>query len=179
MNLSLVKSHLRIDGDITDEDPLLEGLINAAYVHVEQITGTTIRDRTITLQFDDFPSGINAFELPVTPVSAITAVSYLDDQGNEQVLDSDSYVLDTRPVYPVIRKMSDASWPKASRKPLAVTVTVEAGFADLPEDVQAAMLLLIGHLYANREATTVGVTASNLPFGVEALLSPYKMHRVG
>ncbi|EEW3262234.1 phage gp6-like head-tail connector protein [Escherichia coli] len=36
--------------------------------------------------------------------------------------------------------------------------------------IWAAMLLLIGHWYANREAVNVGNITSELPLGVEALL---------
>lgn len=41
--------------------------------------------------------------------------------------------------------------------------------------VQAAMLLTLGHLYANREAV-VSTAANTLPMGVHSLLYP---HRVG
>ena len=37
------------------------------------------------------------------------------------------------------------------------------------------MLLLIGHLYANREAVVSGVTPTELPLAVDALLAPESM----
>lgn len=46
----------------------------------------------------------------------------------------------------------------------------------LDDDIRAAMLLLIGHWYANRETVGVGVSATEVPFAVEALLQPYRIY---
>ena len=48
--------------------------------------------------------------------------------------------------------------------PLLVTV------ADIPASFKAALLLLIGHAYTNREAVVVGTAADVLPMGVVPLL---------
>ncbi|EAA9217018.1 phage gp6-like head-tail connector protein [Salmonella enterica] len=48
----------------------------------------------------------------------------------------------------------------------------------LNDDVKAAMLLLIGHWYANRESVSVGQTVAEVPFAVEALLQPYRIYGV-
>jgi hypothetical protein len=45
--------------------------------------------------------------------------------------------------------------------------TVDVNFPDtVPADLLAAIKQLAAHLYENREATVVGVSASELPFGV-------------
>ncbi|MFI0472245.1 head-tail connector protein [Halomonas sp. HMF6819] len=44
----------------------------------------------------------------------------------------------------------------------------------LDDDVTTAILLLIGHWYANRESVVVGVNASALPMAVSALIDPYR-----
>jgi len=46
----------------------------------------------------------------------------------------------------------------------------------LSDDVIAAMLLLIGHWYANRETVNVGNITSEMPFATEALLQPYRIY---
>jgi hypothetical protein len=43
----------------------------------------------------------------------------------------------------------------------------------IPGPVNEAIRQLTGHLYANREASLVGVTAQALPFGVLDMLVPY------
>ena len=40
----------------------------------------------------------------------------------------------------------------------------------LTPDVEQAILLLVGHWYANREEVVVGVSATQVPMGVQALL---------
>jgi uncharacterized phage protein (predicted DNA packaging) len=44
------------------------------------------------------------------------------------------------------------------------------------DDIRAAMLLLIGHWYANREAVNIGNITSAVPFAVESLLQPYRIY---
>lgn len=48
----------------------------------------------------------------------------------------------------------------------------------LGDDVKAAMLLLIGHWYANRESVNIGNITSEIPFATEALLQPYKIYGI-
>lgn len=58
----------------------------------------------------------------------------------------------------------------------------DAGFATDPDslllddDVRTAMLLCIGHWYANREGVVVGQVGTALPLAVEALLQPYRIY---
>ena len=44
------------------------------------------------------------------------------------------------------------------------------------KQIAAACLLILGHLYANREDVVTGTIATELPKGSEALLTP---HRIG
>lgn len=44
----------------------------------------------------------------------------------------------------------------------------------VPEPLKEAVRMLAGHLYENREATLVGITAQELPFGLFGLIAPYR-----
>ncbi|EOV9595182.1 head-tail connector protein [Cronobacter dublinensis] len=46
------------------------------------------------------------------------------------------------------------------------------------DDIEMAMLMLIGHWYANREVVNVGNVTSALAFSTEALLQPYRVYGV-
>ena len=65
----------------------------------------------------------------------------------------------------------------------AVDITAAAGsgqsfVGQVPDDIVHAMLLLIGHFYANREATVASaIPPQELPLGVESLLAPYRLIR--
>lgn len=48
--------------------------------------------------------------------------------------------------------------------------------ATVPAPVMEACRLITAHLYQNREASLVGVTAQALPFGVLDLLAPYRAY---
>jgi len=69
------------------------------------------------------------------------------------------------------------SWPSATLRPHnGVCVTYIAGYgdaaADVPEDITRAILLMVGHLYENREAVITGSGAGSkeLEMAVDALL---------
>ena len=71
---------------------------------------------------------------------------------------------------------------KTGRRIYATTNEVNAAEDErallLDDDLSTAMLLIIGHWYANREAVVVGVSASELPMAVKALIEPYQFYNV-
>ena len=55
--------------------------------------------------------------------------------------------------------------------------TLASGFggsSGVPEDMREAILQLTGHFYENREASLVGVSAEEVPFGVWQLIAPHR-----
>jgi uncharacterized phiE125 gp8 family phage protein len=83
---------------------------------------------------------------------------------------------------------SGRTWPALEAIPNAVRVRLEVGYLGpeassddagetLPKQLRAAILLLLGHLYENREAT-VEKSLAEIPFGVETLLRSYR-YRLG
>lgn len=44
------------------------------------------------------------------------------------------------------------------------------------EAIRAAVLLIVGHLFANREDVVAGVSVAQLPNGADYLLQPYKVY---
>lgn len=48
----------------------------------------------------------------------------------------------------------------------------------LPASITEAVLQLAAHLYENREATLVGVSGSELPFGVVDLIRPHRVWEI-
>ncbi|CAB5583348.1 Phage gp6-like head-tail connector protein [Pseudomonas putida] len=53
---------------------------------------------------------------------------------------------------------------------LVETDPVEPEEMGLTSDVEQAVLLLVGHWYANREAVVIGTSASEVPLAVDRLL---------
>ncbi|WP_299312368.1 head-tail connector protein [uncultured Halomonas sp.] len=185
ITLADAKLHLRLITSLeeaeayTAEDGLVQGLIDAAYDHAYQITRVRFRPSTETLVLDGFPSGSESILLPWTPVTGIDSLEYVDPEGVEQSLDAEALRLDARPIYPTLAPQWGSEWPATIGEPESVTITAAVGHEHTPGDVRAALLLLIGHLYENREAVVVGTSASQVPLGVEILLAPHKIHAVG
>lgn len=48
----------------------------------------------------------------------------------------------------------------------------------LNDAVTAAMLLMIGHWFENREVVVIGASASELPMAVNALIKPYQHYNL-
>jgi len=174
------KAHLRVD--ISDDDTLIDGLITAARVHVEQHLKRALVTQTWDLVLDGFPG--REARLPLPPLASVTSVTYTDDEGGAGSVDAGEYVVDTdREPGRVVLK-SGGTWPAVTlREAAGVRVRFVAGYgnaAAVPGPIKQAILLLVGTLYENREDTLVaqGVTVMRLPFGVQALLMPYRVIRV-
>ncbi len=154
-------AHLRLELEDMepDEQALLESWIRAARRHVEQKLSIAIVEQTWRLTLDGFPSGGWPILLPRPPLKSVTSVVYIDTDGAEQTLDPASYVLDVESRPGRLGTVLGALWPTAAPQVANVRITYVAGLAaeddsleDLVADLRAAMLLLVGDLYRNREA---------------------------
>lgn len=172
------KAHCRIEH--SEEDTLFDSLIRAAYRHAENRTGRALEmQESAKTVIDGFPTGRGCIDLPWTPVRSITEVQYLDINGTEQILNPTNLAVDHRPIYPKLYPAWGDLWPATNGQPMNATIIASIGYAELPADIRSAMLLIIGHLYENREAVVIGTIATSLPFSVETLLAPYVIHPAG
>jgi uncharacterized phiE125 gp8 family phage protein len=111
------------------------------------------------------------------PVQSITTVTYVDPAGATQTLASTEYLLDkdAEPgrMFPAIGKV----WPPTAVIPGSVKVDFVTGYttpALVPDDQKAAIRLLVGHYYANRESTITGTISKELEFSVASLMGNYR-----
>lgn len=175
----------------TTADPEIVSWITAARQTVETVTHRALITQTWDLKRDGFPSweasrmAFNAtLTLPKPPVQSITSVSYIDTNGTTQTWSASLYDTDLptgehaspariQPAYQQI-------YPVTRDVPNAVVVRFVAGYGSatstVPAAIKAAMKLLIGNWWQNREAGLITRgTADVLPYGVDALLWPYKV----
>jgi len=167
------KQHLRVESDFTDDDALIESYARAAQDAVERLTSQILTVREMELAVRGFPC--SAIELPREPVTAITAIAYLDGSGGAAELEAGDWRWsESNPgqVLPAI----GTSWPAAYDEDGSVRVTFEAGYEEglCPASLIAAVKLLLGHFYTNREAVVTGTIATDMPQGVAALCAPYR-----
>lgn len=182
--LTLVEAKLHLKVDVTADDDLISGLIAAAREWSENYCRRSWVQRTLELRLDCFQGEIR---LPRSPVSSVTSVKYVvDSSGTLRTVSSSDYQVDTYSTPPRIRPVFGGVWPVPTYGTLnAVVVEYVAGFApgqgsptdyaeNIPKSVKAAMKLVIGHLYENRQQTTEAALQT-LPFNVKHLLAAYEI----
>lgn len=176
VTLDEAKRHLR-ETD-ADNDALIVAYIAAARQHAEDFLGRALISRTYDYKLDDgWPCEI---ALPRPPLVSVTSVTYVDVNGATQTLSPSLYQVVAGMICGQIVPAYLAIWPLVRCQPDAITVRYVAGYgtttADVPDAIRMAILMLVGHFYANRESVVVGSTATELPFAVSALLSPHKAY---
>lgn len=172
VSLEEVKAQLNYLAD--DKDSYIEGLIKAATRHVEKTLGLSLMERTYRLTLDAFA---DAIELPRGPVSAVTALQYVDADGITQTVSTGDYSTDLVSSRQWLVRNSDAFWPTTIDAVNAVSVTYTAGFDALPDeytDLKHAILLLVSHWFNVREAVNVGNIVTEVPLAFDALVQPYR-----
>lgn len=178
VGLELAKTHLRVDG--AAEDALITGYVGAAVAMLDGAAGRLGRallPQQWTLVLDAFPaSSTQAIRLPLPPLRQIDEVAYVDGDGVRRVWAAETYqVVGGRATPARLFPAYGQGWPVARAQPGAVEITFTAGYDAVPEPIVQAVLLLVGQWYANREAVNVGNIVNELPFAVEALLTPYSV----
>lgn len=183
VTLAEAKRHCRVD--MADDDGMIADLVSAATRYCEQFT----HRRFISQVWDDRRDAVPAtvWTAPVGPVLSIDSVTYVDLDGATQTWSSALYRTDIpagdaaaparlTPIY-------SGQWPQARSITNTFVVRMTVGYgasaASVPADIKAAIKLMVGHLYANREAVNIGNIVTPLPLAVESLLWPYKFFAGG
>jgi len=172
------KHHLRVD--ISDDDGYIDGLVTAVRMYLERICWSAFITQTYDLYLDDWPAA-SVIHLPRAPLQSVSSITYTDDDGNESTFASVDYIVDTVSKPARIVLADSATWPTGTlRNANAIVIRFVAGYGDNAEDVPAPIIhaakLLLTDYYENREQSIVmqGATVNQLPWGVPALLRPYR-----
>ena len=150
------KTHLRVDG--SDDDTFIDGLIESARQSVEADTGRAMVERTYRA---DVRHWSDCIVLPRPPLVSVSSIKYYDADNAQQTLAASNYEVDAAGGRIVEAK--DATIPTYYDRFDAWQITFVAGYAaatspedyraPIPEALKAAMKLIIGDLYENRERT--------------------------
>lgn len=155
VSLDEVKSDfLHIDHD--KEDGLLTLFVSSARTHIESaVLRRALLTQTWDLYLDSFPDE-DCIEVPLPPLRDVESVKYTTFLGGEPTtMNEGLYVVDSvsQPgcIVPI------AGWPTFAPYPVnAVAVRFVAGYGakatDVPAPIRNAIMVLVAHLYENREA---------------------------
>lgn len=153
VTLAEAKLHLRVDG--TDEDALIGIYINAAEQAAIKAMdrGVYADDTALNAAKTAAPAALTAATAAYTAaVTAADAMSYAIEQAAALQVAETAY-MSAQVAY---RQVFDG-------------IVVN-------DQIKAAVLLTVGHLFANREDVVVGASVSALPHGADCLLQPYKVY---
>lgn len=166
------KRHLRVFHD--DDNADITAMVATAEAAIEGPNGIGIAlsPQTWRMSLDHFPCEII---VPLGPVTSVTSVAYTDANGSPATVSGLRFDLDASPLR--IWPARDTAWPEIYCEPGAVKVTFVCGYATLPPDLRAAILLIVGHFYEHREAVTTDLKAVDLPMGVSSILERYRVGR--
>lgn len=172
LSLSDAKTHCRVD--TTDDDTYITALITVARKYVERRTKRALITQTWEYVMDDFPAH---FDVPLPPLQSVTSITYTDTNGDSQTLASSYYTVDTYSEPARIVEAVGKDWPSTYDDVNVVKVTFVAGYGDAASDVDVdlihAIKMLVAHWYEFREPVTDVGSVNNIPYSVEALLSPH------
>lgn len=190
VTLADARLHLRVGSDDTTEDSLILVWITVAREYAEAYTRRALATQTLELALDRFPGSPpalpawtwspedSAFVLDKPPVSSISSIKYTDPQGVEQTLDPSKYALSPYGTGSMVYPTYGNPWPATQATRNAVRVQYVAGYSAPPQAVKAAILLIVGHLYENRQDVYVDgrVAIASVPNGADALLDTVKLY---
>jgi uncharacterized phiE125 gp8 family phage protein len=167
VSVAEAKAHLRVVDD--SEDALIASYLKAARGWVENYTSHILVRRQITEQRDRFCRYI---EINNRPVISVNEISYTDSDGMDAVYADfiASTAREPTRIYPAL----NGTFPTLGTNG-EVTVTYTAGYAqgEEPQALLQAILLLVGHWFAYREAVSAD-DVKEVPFAVVSLCGPYR-----
>jgi hypothetical protein len=184
LTLEEITQQLNLFGD-ESQDSYLEGLELAVRMHIEDYLGMPI-----------FPISYRSYygigSLYANPVCLdLPEVSYKDHYNTGGVvINSVKFYNSASPVTITTLASTDYTYDPTGNKvilpggmpsdvntvitsPLVIEYTVNPNFLQAYPVIKQAALLLLTHLYNNRSETTLS-KLQNIPYGVDALLRPYK-----
>lgn len=179
VTLAEVKAQLSIQTADTEVDAIITRRITEARQVVETITGRSIMPCQWEVVLDSFPDEIELFYPPAT---SIVSIKYIDLNQIEQTIDAADYALDSDSNTNWVLPAYGTDWPTPLDTINAVRVRYQSGYSsalDVPGPIKEAIMLIVGHWMRYQSAVEQGLNVTRIPYAVECLLEPYRVHSFG
>jgi uncharacterized phiE125 gp8 family phage protein len=155
LSLDTVKHYLRVEN--SDDDAIIEKCINATESYLEKNIGLIISPRDYLFEYLKPVFSVQLHFKPLLKINNVTA------DGKELSTEDDDYKLtDDKIIF--------------AKKQSNLTLEAQFGYsqsADLPSDIEMALLMHIAHLYDHRDGND-----NIIPLMVSEIYSQYKFLRI-
>lgn len=169
--------HCRIDDynqEPYEDSVQINTLIAAARQHAELQLNRKLVTQTLEAYYDAFP-----VEFVLPPLQSVTYIKYVDENGTEQTLAADKYLVNSTSKPARITESYGNTWPTIRSQQNAVRVRFVAGYgaaSAVPQCIKNWMLVRIKTLYDGRDQ----LIASNGSFVfdrqfIDSLLDPERV----
>lgn len=175
LTLADARAHLRVLD--TSEDAQVTAWIGTATEQMDGkdgLLGRALVTQSWELLLDRFPCG-SEIRIPLPPLQSVQSVTYVDTAGVTQTLPTSVYAVDAASAPGVVSLKYAQVWPATRDERNAVTIAFTCGYgaaASVPERLKSAIKLLIGDLYAHREAQGEPLSRNAT---VDALILPFRV----
>ncbi len=158
------------------QDPVLENTLRSAIGAIEARTGKVLLEKQYTWSLTAWRERCRQ-ALPRAPISALTELRILDRLDVATVISSTLYRLEKDAHRPILWGATGAlpAIPMSGSAEVDFMAGYGPAWADVPDDLARAVLLLATHFYENRNAA---VGEHVMPFGVSSLIQPYRNVRI-
>lgn len=177
VTLAEAKAHLRLAG--SDDDDYVAAMITAARIQVESATRRVLIDQGWRIFRDDWPPG-GRLDLPLAPISAVSAVTVYDADGEPTDLASSDWLLDA--ASSPARLVLTGAPPHPGRAINGIEIDVVAGYGAsglaVPQPLRLAIMTLVARWYEDREGLSYGIVPSRVAGAFEALVAPFRVMRL-
>ncbi len=181
LRLGDIKRHLRLSTGDTNEDKVFTILRKAARGKAENYTNRKFIKQIWYQYFEKWPDK-NYITLAYPPLSTspAPALTYQSSTEGRTTVSTTKYRLDTANVPGRLVLGYGDDWPSETLwtvNPIRVEFTCgySSNSSGLPGDITDAMLLMVGHMYENREDSIIGSQGLTLiPEGSKSLLYQYR-----
>lgn len=140
------------DGDST----LLDQMILTAQCLFESYTRRILMQRSFLLLTSYWCKSI---QVKCSPLQSVESITYLDEDGESQTVDSSLYYIVAGDEYSDICFTDDFTFPSLYDRPHSITVTFTAGYFSCEDpsivsaDIQIGLFEVVAYLYENRSCS--------------------------
>lgn len=174
-----LRAHLRMGtgfAEDTLQDAVLEGFLRASLAAIEARTGKAVLARSVTWRVREWDALVG-HGLSMAPVMSVEVVRVVDGGGVAQDIDEDVR-LENDTHTPILRPMGAClpAIPTQGFAEISATVGFGTTWAEVPADMQQAVMMLAAHFYEYRHDTAL--RGGCMPFGVTSLIERFRPLRL-